>query len=228
MLARLPDWSGVWVIPEPRFIEALVAETNPKNPRAPVLTPGNLAKLEAYNIRSMTGQDPPGAEPLRTNPEQCLPAGMPAVMSAPVATEYLFTPGRVTVISEGGPTVRRIYTNPKLRPRDEGELTFAGISNGHWQGQTLVVETTGISPRAQLIATVATSGQAHVTERIYLKDPRHLQIDTVVNDPGALRSPWRYSRIYERLDPGAGMREDICLEHNRDPNGGEPDLTPPK
>jgi hypothetical protein len=223
---RLPDWSGVWTIPEPVFVEAIMAETDPKNPRAPKLSPDNLKKLEAYNIHRFTGQDPPGIPPQRTNTELCLPPGMPAVMRDPTATEYLFTPGRVTIISESGPTVRRIFTDPKLRPQDTDELTFSGTSVGHWEGQTLVVETSGISPRAQLLATVGTSGKAHVTERIMLKDPTHLQIDTVVTDPVALKTPWHYTRIYNRSP--TNMRDDVCLENNRDPNGGEPDLTPPK
>jgi hypothetical protein len=145
-----------------------------------------------------------------------------------VATEFHFTPGRLTIISESGPTVRRIYIDPKLRPHDEEDLgpRFTGTSIGHWEGETLVVETTGISPRSQLIATVSTSGEAQVTERIQLKDPTHLQIDTVVKDPGVLKAPWSYSRLYDRQ--ATHMLEDVCLENNRDANGGEPDLTPPK
>jgi hypothetical protein len=77
------------------------------------------------------------------------------------------------------------------------------------------------------MATVSTSGAARVTEQMHLKDPKHLQIDTVVEDAGALTAPWRYSRVYERRDD-INMVEDICLDNNRDKNGDEPDMTPPK
>lgn len=223
-LDTLPDWSGVWIIPEQEFVEALFAETDPSSPRAPALQPDGVAKLSAYLVRRSTGEDPPGAEPLRTNSEQCLPAGMPGVMVSPIGIEFLFSPGRVTLISEEGPTVRRIYTNSAMRPKDE-EPSFAGSSVGHWEGKTLVVETTNILPRAQLIATVPVSEQARVTERIFLKNPTQLQIDTVVVDPKVLKAPWRYTRLFKRIDPP--LHEYVCLENNRDRGGEEPDLTPP-
>jgi hypothetical protein len=227
-LSRLPDWSGIWVIPETIYLDEFFAETDPANPRAPKLTPANLAKLLAYNNRRRTGQDPPGSEKARTNTELCLPVGMPAIMRDPVGIEFLFTPGRVTLISESTPNVRRIFTDAESHPPfDPDASTYAGTSVGHWEGQTLVVETTQISPRTQLMTTVSTSGAARVTERIHLKDPKHLQIDTVVEDPGALTAPWRYSMIYDRRDD-IHMLEDICLGNNRDLNGDEPDLTPPK
>ena len=86
-----------------------------------------------------------------------------------------------------------------------------------------MVDTTAISPKAELQAGVKTSGKAHVTERIHLKDKDHLQIDTVVDDPIALKAPWRYRRLYDRSD--SGFFERVCLDNNRDVNGGEPDLT---
>jgi hypothetical protein len=188
--SALPDWSGAWLIPEPVFVEAIFAEIDPKNPRAPKLTAANLARLNAFNFRQRTGQDLPGSERARTNSELCLPVGMPGVMRDPVASEYLFTSGRVTVISESGPTVRRIYTDPKSHPPlDPDASTDTGSSLGHWEGQTLVVETTHIKPGTQIIATVLTSGAARVTERMYLKDSKHLQIDTLLEDQGALTAP---------------------------------------
>jgi hypothetical protein len=227
-LSNLPDWAGVWIIPGPKFVAALLAESDPKNPRAPKLTPVNLERLNAYNIRRTTGVDLPGSDHARTNTELCLPTGVPGVMRDPVGTEFLFNPGRVTIISEAGPTIRRVYTDPKSHaPLDPDASTYAGTSVGHWEGQTLVIETTHISPRAQLIATVQTSGAARLTERIHLVDPKHLQIDTDVEDPGAMTAPWHYSRVYERRDD-INMLEVSCLDNNRDKNGDEPDLTPPK
>lgn len=222
-LAKLPDWSGLWIIHDELFIQALLSELQPGSPRAPQLTPAYAARLQAGNERRMTGKDG-AAGPIRTNSEQCLPPGMPDLMRYPAGLEVLFTPDRVTLISEEGPTVRHIHTDGRGHSAD-AELTFAGESIGHWEGPTLVVDTTAISPRSQLIAAVHTSGHAHIIERISLKDPTHLQIDTVVEDPIALKAPWKYTRVYERID--SAYREYICQENNRDPGGGEPNLTPP-
>jgi len=222
-LAKLPDWSGLWIIHEETFIQSLLSDLASGSPTAPPLTPESAAKVQAANLRRLTGQDGPG-DPVRSNSEGCLPPGMPDVMRYPAGLEVLFTPGRVTLISEEGPTVRHIFTDGRAHSPD-AEPTFGGESIGHWEGATLVVDTTNISPRAEIIHAVHTSGRAHIVERIFLKDPTHLQIDSSVEDPIALKAPWKYTRVYERID--SSFREYVCLENNRDPGGGEPDLTPP-
>jgi hypothetical protein len=141
------------------------------------------------------------------------------------AAEFLFTPGRVTILLEQDSTVRRIYTDRRAHTSDP-DVSYAGESIGHWEGETLVVHTTAITAKAELIAPLKSSGKTQVIERIHLKDKNHLQIDTTVEDPIALKARWRYSRLYERSD--SGFFERVCLDNNRDVNGGEPNLTPPK
>jgi hypothetical protein len=186
--------------------------------------PAFAATFKAVALRQMTGKDLNPATPIRMNSERCLPPGMPDVMKYPDALEFLFTPGRVTLLAEEGPLVRRIYTDGR-RHRSDAEPSYNGETVGHWEGATLVADTRAISSKAQLIGAVKTSGQAHVVERIHLRDVTHLQIDTVVEDRLALRVPWRYTRIYERIKPE--FVEYVCLDNNRDRGGDEPDLTPP-
>ena len=62
------------------------------------------------------------------------------------SVEFLFTPGRVTLANESG-LVRRIYTDGRPLPVD-AETTNTGFSVGRWEGQTLVVETVGLHPKA--------------------------------------------------------------------------------
>jgi hypothetical protein len=219
-----PDWSGAWIIPEPAFVQSVLRELQPGDPQAPVLTPEYARVLKAIGVRMKTGKDIDPTSPVRMNSERCLPPGMPDVMRYPAAIEFLFTPGRVTLISEEGPLVRRIPTDNR-KHRADAEPTYSGESVGRWEGSTLVVDTTAISAKAQLLNAIHTSGRAHVVERIHLRDATHLQIDTVVDDPIVLRTPWRYTRIYERINPD--FVEYVCLDNDRDPNGDEPDLTPP-
>lgn len=148
---------------------------------------------------------------------------MPNVMRFAFGVEFLFTPGRVTMLLEQGPTIRRIFTDGRGHSSDP-DLTYAGESIGHWEGDTLVVDTTGITGKAALTSGVRSSGHAHIIERIHLLDRTHLRIDTVVEDPLMLQTPWRYSRTYERSD--GSWFERYC-ENNRDGNDSEPDLTPP-
>jgi hypothetical protein len=216
-IARLPDWSGAWIIPWDAFAAENEQQRSPAYPLSQLLTPEYTAMFQAY--ANDTGQ----TRARISNSEACLPSGMPNAMRYAFALEFLFTPGRVTMVLEQG-AVRRVYTDGRPHAQDP-DFTYYGESIGHWEGQTLVIHTTAISAKAELRAGVHTSGRAQVTERIQLNDKDHLQIDTVVEDPVALKGPWRITRIYERTPPV--FFERVCMENNRDVDGGEPDLTPP-
>jgi hypothetical protein len=221
-IATLPDWSGVWAIPFDAFIADASRKMNPNEPSAPQWTPDYAARMQAA-INLFMGKDP--AIPLPPfNAESCAPHGMPSVMGYAFAIEFLFTPGRVTILLEQDSTIRRVYTDRRTHDTDP-DLSYAGESIGHWEGETLVIHTTAITPKSELLAPLKASGHTEVTERVHLRDKNHLQIDTVVEDPIALKAPWRYSLVYERSD--SGFFERVCLDNNRDVNGGEPNLTPP-
>jgi hypothetical protein len=223
-IARLPDWSGAWIVPFDRFREESTRFRDPTHPDAPKWTPAYMPIVEANRRRVQTGQESSPGIAARQNAENCLPTGMPNAMRYPFAIEFIFTPGRVTILGELDSLVRRIYTDGRPHAHDP-ELSYAGESIGHWEGQTLVVHTTAISPNAELQAGLRGSGRAQITERIRLRDRTHLQIDTIVEDPMALTAPWRYTRDYERIPPR--FFENRCQDNNRDVNGDEPDLTPP-
>jgi len=222
-IAKLPDWSGVWVIPFAAFRDELTRHRNPNSPDAPLLTTDYAAMRDTYRDRQRTGKDPDNGKPIRQNAESCMPTGMPNLMRYAFGIEFLFSPGRVTLLAETDSAIRRIYTDGRGHT-DDPDLTYTGESIGHWEADTLVVHTTAISPKAELMGAIKTSGKAQITERIHLKDKNHLQIETVVEDPTALKAPWRYSRVYERSD--SGFFEHVC-DNNRDVDDGEPDLTLP-
>jgi hypothetical protein len=230
----LPDWSGAWIRPFEAFVQENSRLRDPANPIAPRLTPAYAALL-AESRRGLSNRGfesaPAGAvaneEPRRRmNSEDCLPTGMPNMMRYAFAFEFLFTPGRVTIILEHDDTsVRRIYTDGRPHS-DDPDPTYNGESIGRWEGETLVVHTTAISRNAELIAGVPTSGHAAITERIHLVDKDHLQIDVTVEDPIALLAPWRVTRVYDRTMPMFFERH--CVENNREKSSDRPDLTPPK
>jgi hypothetical protein len=231
----LPDWSGAWIRPFDAFVQETGRLRNATDAAAPRLAPA-YAALMLETRRGLADRSPGGsagdsaawnAGPRRRlNSEDCLPTGMPNMMRYAFAFEFLFTPGRVTIILEHDDTsVRRIYTDGR-RHSDDPDPSYNGESIGYWEGQTLVVHTNAISNKAELIAGVPMSGQAAVTERIHLVDSDHLQIDTTVEDPVALLAPWRSTRVYDRTAPT--FFERICQENNRESASDRPDLTPPK
>jgi hypothetical protein len=149
------------------------------------------------------------------------------------AVEFLFTPGRVTLTNEAG-LVRRIYTDGRTAPAD-AEPTNTGISIGHWEGQTLVVETTHINPRLRypLPGTrwPELGPNARVTERFVPKDANTLELEVVMDAPDILTEPDRRTRVYTRLAKTLPAEVTACVEFDRaiDRSSGEQrfDLTPP-
>ena len=221
-MATLPDWSGVWVRPFAEFAAENASERDPASGVGPRLTPAVAAQRAASRERVSARADT-AADPAIRGTSCSVPGGMPHIMRFPFGIEFLFTPGRVTMLLETGPMVRRIYTDGRPH-RVDPDATYAGESIGHWEGDTLVVDTVAITPLAAVTNGVTGSGKTRITERIRRVDPTHIRIDTVVQDPEVLQTPWRYSRMYERSD--AGHFERYC-DNNRDGNDTEPDLTPP-
>jgi hypothetical protein len=205
-IMKLPDWSGTWAKPD-----------HPPMPR------GHKDPAFDPPYRASYADEVQKAKTAKGNAEMCLPGGMPGIMSVPLGYEFLMTPGRVTILVEEGPTIRRVFTDGRGHP-DDPEPTFSGDSIGHWEGDTLVVDTVGIKPKAQFLMGVKTTGKTHVIERIHLVDHDHMVVDTVVEDPIALTGPWHYQLAYVRSK--TAFLESYYCDDDRDSNG-EPDLTLP-
>jgi hypothetical protein len=153
------------------------------------------------------------------NPEtdtstQCFPHGMPRLMESPYPIEIVQTPGRVTILHEVAHEVRRFYIDQK-QPANLKD-TFLGHSVGHWEGDTLVVDTIGINDRSFIDDEgEAHSNKEHLTERFRKIDGgRQLEMVMTVDDPVTLEHPYSYTRYYE-WRPDVRPAEYICEENNR-------------
>jgi len=144
--------------------------------------------------------------------------------------EFLFTPGRVTIINEGG-LVRRIYTDGRRLPANP-EPSSSGTSVGHWEGQTLVIETIGIRPDALFGRFGPIGKNARIIEHIRLRQKGVLETDVITIAPDVLTSPDRRTYLSGRV-PGKQMaiEANACSEQDRsyDSNSGKErfDMTPP-
>jgi len=119
--------------------------------------------------------------------------------------------------------IRRVYTDGRKHSEDT-EPSYAGESIGHWESQTLVIDTTAIAPKSEFPNRLKTSGKTHVIERITLQDATHLRVEIEIGDPIALTKPWRYSVVYQKSD--TDFVESYNCDNDRD-SRGEPDLRPP-
>jgi hypothetical protein len=135
--------------------------------------------------------------------DHCFPTGMPSwMLITHNAFEILFTPGRVTILGEGdGNRLRRIYTDGRPHPADP-DPSFHGHSIGHWEQDTLVVDTVALLPQAYLAVNeavgVPNNGDMHIVEHLHLQGPDTLLDDLEITANKALSKPWRTTRKYYR------------------------------
>lgn len=149
----------------------------------------------------------------------CLPPGMPGIMTQPYPMEFLLTPGKVTIVIEAYTQVRHIYTDGRPLP-EEPNPNFFGSSIGHWEGDTLVVETIGFSPLAQISRNLPHSDEMRIVERFSLLDPDTMSIETTITDPVALEAPYATSSTLRRHRDWT-IAEYICEENNRNYMGAD-------
>ena len=203
-LSRLPDWSGVWTPYITDQDERVVRDPTPWLPAVAV----QIAAME----KAEEDGHPRGLF------IDCLPEGMPSwMLITHNAFEVLFTPGRVTLLGEmDGNRLRRIYTDGRGHPPDP-DPSFHGHSIGHWEGQTLVVDTVAVLPQSFIAVSeavgVPNNGDLHIVERIHLADKDHLHDELTITAPRVLSRPWTTTRIYFRQRARKyDIVEGVCLQ----------------
>jgi hypothetical protein len=199
-IAKLPDWSGVWEIDW--------RNTRRSAPRPPMkLTPKYQSQLDAYRKAQQQGEN------LQGEAANCVPPGLPGIMSQPYPVEFLYQPGKVVMLIEAYMQFRQIYTDGRKHVADP-DPTYHGDSIGHWEGDTLVVDSIGFTPSTMLAGGVPHSDQLRIVERIRKASPEWMEIETTLIDPVVLAEPYKSTISYRHLDDE--LREYICLENNRD------------
>jgi len=199
-LGDLPDWSGVW---SPDWL------VNSRNRQlAPEYTKEGAALVEAYKQGQERGEN------LQVEQANCVPPGLPRIMTQPYPIEFVFTPGAVYLLVEIYSQVRRIYTDGRSLP-DDPDPYFNGHSIGHWEGQALIVETNGINPRNELVPGIHATEQTRIHEKIWEEAPGKLTIETTISDPTFFAKPF-VTRAALARETDWEMREYICAENNKD------------
>jgi hypothetical protein len=210
-IKQMPDWSGMWTPgPPPAGVAQPARPANvapagglpgaaaPRGFGANVpFTPKYRAIADARMVRVL-GQGSEGVKDIPlSNSGFCIPSGVPQNMMQ-VSHEYVFQPGRVILLLENS-EIRRVWTDGRGHPPDdESNPDFQGHSIGHWEGDTLVVETKQIYPEAELFFGMTVTENTVMRERISLVNRDTMKIDTVVEDEELFTKPWTYTRYYRR------------------------------
>lgn len=145
----------------------------------------------------------------------CLPMGIPWHASFN-AMRLVQTPKLIvlTYQANNNNPSRTIYLDGRDIPKDP-EPTWHGYSVGRWEGDTLVVTTTGFNDRTWLdTAGHPQTESLRITERMRRRDFGHMDFEYTVEDPKAFTRPITI-RIDRQLAPDEDLREDVCVELNK-------------
>ena len=188
----------------------------------PPLLPAAAAVLEKRLAEADKG------DVFASSSTQCLPGGIPAmIFGANYPIQILETPGQVSFLFEEQNHFRLIRlggTHPK-----DVDPSYMGDSIGHWEGDTLVVDTVAFNNKTTLDQVGMPHSEAlHVIERYRRVAANKLEIRLTIDDPGVFSKPWEAKGSYKPAEPGVYVQEYIC-ENNRnapDANGHTAFLPP--
>ena len=152
----------------------------------------------------------------KNDPEaHCLPPGLPRMSTTPYPFRIAQTPGLTLIVYEGAAHVwRQIFTDGRPHEKDPNP-SWLGDSIGKWDGDTFVVDTTGLNGKTWIDESgLPETDKMHVIERIRRVDMGHLEIEHTVDDPGAYTEPWKFTTRPTQLK--GELLEYICQENNKD------------
>ena len=218
-----PDLSGLWEAertPTAEFVRVLgpgLAEIQPDlneitkhminvfwdiKPEDVPIRPEGAAITEA---RQKSGKDFQSA--------YCLPSSIPAA-TLTLHLKMVQGPREIAVLHGSGDPAREIYTDGRTLPQPP-EPSWMGTSAGHWEDDTLVVETTGFQERAWLDGFGHPRSEAmRITERFHRRDFGHMDLEMTFDDPKYYTRPFGFKTTMTLL-PDDHMYEYVCTENQK-------------
>ena len=154
----------------------------------------------------------------KDNPDaHCLPMGFMQLHGHPQPRKIVQTPKLIVIMYEGNQGLRQIFLDgrPLPMPGDDLQPWWYGYSVGHWEDDTLVVETVGFRDDVWLdVQGSPLTGRGKLTERFKRPNYGSLQIDVTIEDPMAYTHPFTV-RVNQKLYPDAELIEFICDENEK-------------
>jgi hypothetical protein len=201
-----PDISGVWQV---RGSGLRIVTTQGGDPPWKPWAEKVFRDRAEDEKRGVTRWDPTGA---------CYGSGVPRIFTAGYFTEIIQTEDAIVWIYESQHVWRIIHMNQRMPAKLEHNIR--GYSVGHWEGDTLVVETAGLSRKGQIDerGTMMTDS-TRVIERIR-RVGNQLENTFTVIDPTAYERPWQSRRVFNFMG-GHQLSEYVCEENNRNVPGAD-------
>ena len=152
----------------------------------------------------------------KDNPEAvCLPMGIVQFHTQGAPRKLIQTRDVLVILYEASMGVRQIFTDGRAAPSDDPQPWWYGYSVGRWDGDTLVVETTGLRDGGWLdVFGTPLTDAAKITERFRRPSYGRMEIDVTIDDPKVYTKPWTV-RVNQRIMPDQELLEFVCLENQR-------------
>ena len=205
-----PDLSGIW-----QAVNA--ASWNLEDHNAEDGVPAGLSVIVGGSIpyrddalaqRQANYENRMADDPVR----QCFLPGVPRIMYMPFPFQIIQTPDHMVMTFEFAHAVRIIYTDgsPHPLPND----FWMGDSRGHWEGDTLVIDTTHFNDQTWFDASGNYhSNQLHVVERLTPAGENHILYEATIEDPEVFTRPWTIRMpLYRRLEENLQILDYDCVD----------------
>ena len=142
---------------------------------------------------------------------KCYLPGIPRANYMPYPFQIVQSPRGILFVYEYATANRMVNMG---KPQEAGSDTWMGTNNGHWEGDTLVVDVTGLNGLAWFDrAGDFASSKLHVVERFTRASPYHLNYEATIEDPSVFSRPWKISLpLYKRMEKNAQILEFKCVE----------------
>jgi hypothetical protein len=145
----------------------------------------------------------------------CLPVGIVELQTIPLLRKIVQVPGLFVILSEHNASYRQIFTDGRPLPIDP-QPSWNGYSTGKWDGDTLVVETTGFRDGIWLdLSGDPLTDAAKITERFRRVNYGRMEVQVTVDDPKAYTKPWTVN-LKQVLALDTDLLDYICLENEKD------------
>jgi hypothetical protein len=222
-----PDLTGIWQ--NDRTVGGTVAARSSANPPPTNEALLTIAKRSPFwNLGSQFPDSLPFtpwaaelhrqrvADNSKDNPDaHCLPMGLMQFHNHGEPRKMIQTPQVIVILYEANAGLRQIFTDGRPLPKDADPWWY-GYSTGHWESDTLVVETAGFRDLGWLdVEGSPLTDAAHITERFRRPNFGHLEIEVTIDDPKAYTKPWTVM-VHQHIMADTEIIEFVCQENEKD------------
>jgi hypothetical protein len=216
---KLPDWKGVWIAENH---EAGINGFNREgfksyklfDPAGPWTDEGRARLTASYAAIAK---------------RKAVGWGFPSMMDSAAPLQFALTPNEVLIINSYH-EVRYVYTDgrPHADEADRWPTTW-GDSVGHWEGDTLVIDTVSVrNPNAFMLVAPPLTDQAHYSERLRKTATDRIEMEITIDDPVTLTKPWVVKEAYIRTPNLDRLVFDAFTNDRSEIDGDAFTITPPK